>query len=110
MLDELLKRSIEAYLIAHKEVRALTDGFNAPIGTLATRTLMAFALGLISEREYQELILIRKVRNDFAHAIETSFSDQSVAALECPANFVPESMRQTGMRGAWDGTREEAYT
>jgi len=30
-------------------------------------------------------------------------------ALECPAAFVPESMRQTGMRGAIHGTRKEAY-
>jgi IS5 family transposase len=31
-------------------------------------------------------------------------------ALECPAPLVPESMRQTGMRGALNGTRKEAYT
>jgi hypothetical protein len=29
--------------------------------------------------------------------------------LECPVPFVPESMRQTGMRGAIYGEREEAY-
>jgi hypothetical protein len=29
--------------------------------------------------------------------------------VECPANFVPVGMRQTGMRGAWNGTRKEAY-
>jgi hypothetical protein len=29
--------------------------------------------------------------------------------LECPANFVPASVRQTGMRGAWNGEREEAH-
>jgi len=28
--------------------------------------------------------------------------------VECPAAFVPESMRQTGMRGALNGTRKEA--
>ena|ERR1700722_16631720 len=28
--------------------------------------------------------------------------------LECPANLVPVGMRQTGTRGAWNGTREEA--
>jgi K+-sensing histidine kinase KdpD len=32
------------------------------------------------------------------------------AILECPANFVPVTMRQTGMRGAWNGARETAYT
>jgi hypothetical protein len=29
--------------------------------------------------------------------------------LACPANLVPASMRETGMRGAWNGKRKEAY-
>ena len=29
--------------------------------------------------------------------------------MECPAILVPVEMRQTGMRGAWHGTREETY-
>jgi peptidoglycan/LPS O-acetylase OafA/YrhL len=32
-----------------------------------------------------------------------------LGTLVCPANLVPESMRQTGMRGAWNGKRKEAY-
>ena len=30
-------------------------------------------------------------------------------AMECPAILVPVEMRQTGMRGAWHGTRKETY-
>jgi predicted site-specific integrase-resolvase len=30
--------------------------------------------------------------------------------VECPAAFVPESMRQTGMRGAIYGARKEAHS
>jgi hypothetical protein len=33
---------------------------------------------------------------------------ESADPLECPAAFVPESMRQTGMRGAIYGARKEA--
>jgi len=33
----------------------------------------------------------------------------SIFYLECPANFVPVLMRQTGMRGAFHGTRNEAH-
>jgi hypothetical protein len=29
--------------------------------------------------------------------------------LECPASFVPVDLRETGMRGALNGTRKEAY-
>jgi thiol-disulfide isomerase/thioredoxin len=38
------------------------------------------------------------------HTPEFSFEK-----VECPATFVPELMRQTGMRGALNGAREEAY-
>ena len=29
--------------------------------------------------------------------------------VECPALFVPVDVRETGMKGAWNGTRKEAY-
>jgi PAS domain S-box-containing protein len=35
---------------------------------------------------------------------------QNLIGMECPAFFVPVLMRQTGMRGAIYGTREEAYS
>jgi hypothetical protein len=30
--------------------------------------------------------------------------------VECPAIYVPVSMRETGAKGAGDGARKEAYT
>ena len=44
---------------------------------------MAFSLGLISENEYHDCNIIRKVRNDFAHKfeLEFSFKDQRVSSL-----------------------------
>jgi mannitol operon repressor len=80
MLDELLKRTIEARLIIHSDVAKLTDGFNAPLGTFSSRILSALALGIISTREYDELELLRKIRNLFAHSIEASFRDQAITS------------------------------
>jgi mannitol operon repressor len=80
MLDDMLAQIVNAYLISDPETEALTDGFNAPIGTFSARILMAFSLGTISKEEYRELNLIRKVRNDFAHSIEASFADARIAA------------------------------
>lgn len=37
-----------------------------------------YALGLISDREHHDLDLLRKIRNDFAHDIHTSFDSQPV--------------------------------
>jgi len=91
MLDEQLKRSIDAFLVNHPAVAKLTEGFNAPIGTFSARTLMAFGLGLISETEFNELILIRKIRNEFAHSIETKFEDPSISSrCKILAGAIPE--------------------
>jgi mannitol operon repressor len=89
LIDDLLGQTILAFLVDHKEAGRLLDGFNAPLGTFASRILAAFALGLLSEEEYRECENIRKVRNIFAHNIHTSFGDQKVkdlcAKLKCTA-------------------------
>lgn len=81
MLDELLGRIIESFLIPNKGSKALLDGFNAPLGTFSARIASAFALGLLSETEYRECELIRKVRNEFAHQIKVSFKTEKVVSL-----------------------------
>ncbi|MGU0812084.1 transcriptional regulator [Pseudomonas aeruginosa] len=65
MLDEQLGRIIESFLIPNKGSKAMLDGFNAPVGTLSARISASFALGLLSDVEYKECELIRKVRNEF---------------------------------------------
>jgi hypothetical protein len=45
-----------------------------------------------------------------AAVYSTLSPDKSFSILECPANFVPGGVRETGTEGAFDGTREEAYT
>jgi hypothetical protein len=42
--------------------------------------------------------------------IYTALKMEDRAQLECRAAFVPESMRQTGMRGAIYGARKEAHS
>ena len=44
----------------------------------------------------------------FHASLVTNILDLVDLLLECPARFVPVEMRQTGTRGAGDGTRKEA--
>ena len=81
MLDELLGRIIDSFLIPNKGSKALLDGFNAPLGTFSARIASAFALGLLSEVEYRECELIRKVRNEFAHQINVSCKTERIVSL-----------------------------
>src|SRR5579872_3892781 len=77
MVDDLLERSLRAFLLDHKEIERLLEGFNAPLGALSARALAAFGVGLLSEREYRECERIRKIRNVFAHNVNASFEDQN---------------------------------
>lgn len=81
MVDDLVGETVEAFLIDNKGRSALLSGFNAPLGTFASRCAAAFALGLISEREFQECALVRKIRNEFAHQVKVSFETDKIVGL-----------------------------
>ncbi len=80
-IDALLERILAAFLIPNDSGFALTNGFNAPLGTVSSRAAACHAMGLISEQEFKECELIRKVRNEFAHKVKMSFKDDRVRGL-----------------------------
>jgi hypothetical protein len=65
--EDTLGRLLLTYLVDGKQSKDLVDGFNAPLGTLATRMKAAFAIGLLTKDQYEDLEVARKVRNLFAH-------------------------------------------
>jgi DNA-binding MltR family transcriptional regulator len=77
-LEERLKRILLAFMLENSQAQKLVEGANAPLGTFAARTTACFVFGLISEDEHHDLILLRRIRNDFAHDIHTSFTTQNV--------------------------------
>jgi hypothetical protein len=101
MLDDLLAQSIKARLLDHDDATNLLDGFNAPLGTFSARILAAFALGIISEREYKDLDTLRKIRNKFAHNVHVSFEDQQIADLSKNLTFAAQDYGdvKVGSRG-----------
>lgn len=77
-LEEQLKEILLAFMRENAQSAELLDGSNAPLGTFSSRIAAAYALGLIRETENHDLTLIKRIRNDFAHSIETSFETRSV--------------------------------
>lgn len=75
MTDELMKRLLQAALPFPME--SLFEGSAAALGTWSTRSNMIRALGLISADDHRRLNLLRKMRNDMAHQLSLSLSDQS---------------------------------
>jgi hypothetical protein len=65
--EEALGRLLIGYLREPKQAKELVEGFNAPLGTLATRIKAAFAMGLISREQFEDLEILRRIRNEFAH-------------------------------------------
>jgi mannitol operon repressor len=80
-LDNLMREILLSFFIDGDDGKRLAEGFNAPLGTLSTRSSAAFALGLISEREFKEITTLRKVRNRFAHHVHASFAMQEIRDL-----------------------------
>lgn len=78
--EDCLGRLIARFLLDNKSAAALLDGFNAPLGTLASRTKAAHALGLLSDPQFADLEKLRSIRNDLAHTWEpVSLSTPSIA-------------------------------
>ena len=78
MLDDLLMKTLQAFLIKGRSAERLLTGFNAPLGTFSARIEASHAMGLISDEEHHDATVIRKIRNEFAHTLTASFDDQSI--------------------------------
>jgi mannitol operon repressor len=68
ILDEVWLSLIQAFLVDTPKSKKLLDDFNAPLGTFSSRILAAYAMGLIEEREFNEVEAIRKIRNLLGHS------------------------------------------
>lgn len=68
LIDEKLLEMLQAFLVEGKSAKNLLLEGNAALGTFSSRIEACHSLGLIDQFEYQEISLIRKVRNEFAHA------------------------------------------
>ncbi len=70
LLEELLERLLLAFLIDHQSVeRDLFDGMS-PLSTMSAKINLAYYLGLLEQSEFEDLKLIKNIRNDFAHSFE----------------------------------------
>ena len=79
-LDAQLKQLIANFMIDDETHvnELLHDKGIKPLGSFSARIEAAYCLGLISKEEYHDLDKIRGIRNDFAHKLDLSFTDQSV--------------------------------
>lgn len=77
-LEELLEDVLINFLVEDGLSKRLVEDI---VGNFGAKIKLAFCLGLISSDETNDLDVIRKVRNHFAHSKECSFNDQKVIDL-----------------------------
>lgn len=81
-IEETLGRLLLAYFRDCKATCELIDGFNAPLGTLSSRIKAGYAFGLVTEEQFKDMEILRKIRNRHAHNWEgISLSEPDIKAL-----------------------------
>ena len=79
-LDTLLENIlVEFFPEDDKEVEGLFE-YNYPLGTYSAKIKITYSLGLIEKAVKNDLKLIGKIRNRFAHDLNTSFNDENIIA------------------------------
>ena len=66
-LEDTLGRLLLAYFRSCKATKELVEGFNAPLGTFGSRIKAVYAFGLVTDEQFKDMEILRKVRNHFAH-------------------------------------------
>ncbi len=77
-LEMILEHIILAYLPEdEKDVKKLMD-VNQPLGNFSNKISFCYCLGLIEKVVKEDLNLIRKIRNKFAHDLFVTFEDEQI--------------------------------
>ncbi|WP_316674772.1 MltR family transcriptional regulator [uncultured Tolumonas sp.] len=99
LIDEKLHKTLESFFVDSKSSKKLLTDPNAPLGTFSAKIEACYSLALIDQFEYQEIGLIRKIRNEFAHARHgLSFESEKIKGLctslksPLPDNSKPEQI------------------
>lgn len=86
--EDSLGNLLLAFMLDNKASKQLIEGFNAPLGTFSSRIKACFSLGLITEMQYNDLELLRKIRNKFSHSWENiSINDKDITQQILNLNY-----------------------
>lgn len=79
MIDTRLERILDMCLLDNKSKKGIFEGPNAVLGNFHSKIIMCHLLGFITDKEANEIQIIRRIRNEFAHQLDNiSFFSQPV--------------------------------
>ena len=77
-IDELLTRKFKSlFSKGNSDAREKLFGFNGLFSSFSSKTNAAFCLGWLDKNTYDDINLIRKIRNSFAHQLHASSFERS---------------------------------
>ncbi|WON75931.1 MltR family transcriptional regulator [Serratia sp. UGAL515B_01] len=86
--EDSLRIILSNFMLDNKASKQLLEGFNSPLGTFSSRIKACYSLGLITEKQYSDLEILRKIRNKFSHTWEkVSFSDKDISQQISKLNY-----------------------
>lgn len=85
-------------------------GAMGALSTFSQRIALARAFGFISQRSYDDLNLIRQIRNHFAHhPLDTSFDSPEIAKLTAKLVIPVPLPEEQSMAAKWDNRHKYTY-
>jgi DNA-binding MltR family transcriptional regulator len=93
-LDTLLGDLIASFMIEGDKVvdELLSNDHEAPLSNFGARIKTAYCLGLISKIEFNDLKIIQKIRNKFAHKLHGYSFDEREIVNWCNSLETPKSL------------------
>ena len=77
-LEMVLEHILRAYLVDDEEAVGRLLEYDQPLGNFSRKTALVYCLGLIYKPVRDDLDLVRRIRNRFAHDLYASFEDEQV--------------------------------
>ncbi|MCZ8091443.1 MltR family transcriptional regulator [Flavobacterium sp.] len=78
-LELQIEKVLKKKLIGNKKHIDKIFDFNGALGTLSNKLDLSYSLGIISKIEYDDINVIRKIRNEFAHSYDDiDFNTQKI--------------------------------
>lgn len=79
ILEELLNRLLRKKLVQSSIFKDAIENSNGSLSTFSNKIQLSYLMGLISKKMYDNLNIVRKIRNEFAHEIVgSSFENEQI--------------------------------
>ena len=109
-LDDLLAVMLASFMVDDDREAQKLLGVDRPLGTFSSRVAAAYCLGLICKTVRDDLRIIGKIRNRFAHTVRSSFELEPIRMwsqslkwhefsmmMKAPADATPRAIFEVGV-------------